>query len=171
MNWTVKEKVNFINSSQNEGLSPSCIALSFGGFGSISGHFAYVLTVFTIISDFILFRSDHHWRDFISRNAHLVHQNGYRVSFTLKEVWTFRYLSTNTKIRLFNTNVKSISQYWAETRGPQWTPQRKSRHSSTLVWEGSSEYAGLTTSATKSCGSGQSKDLQMWRSDNAAGDG
>jgi hypothetical protein len=36
MNWTVKIKVNFINSSQNEGLSPSGIALSFDGFGSIS---------------------------------------------------------------------------------------------------------------------------------------
>jgi hypothetical protein len=30
-----KKKVNFINSSQNEGLSPSCIALSFDRFGSI----------------------------------------------------------------------------------------------------------------------------------------
>jgi hypothetical protein len=30
------KKVNFINSSQNEGLSPSCITLSFNGFGLIS---------------------------------------------------------------------------------------------------------------------------------------
>jgi hypothetical protein len=28
--------ISFINSSQNEGLPPSCIALSFDGFGSIS---------------------------------------------------------------------------------------------------------------------------------------
>jgi hypothetical protein len=35
MNGTVKKKVNFINSSQNEELSPSGIALSFDGFGSI----------------------------------------------------------------------------------------------------------------------------------------
>jgi hypothetical protein len=33
-------------------------------------------------TDFQLFRSEHHWRDFIIRNAHLVHQNWYRVSFT-----------------------------------------------------------------------------------------
>jgi hypothetical protein len=33
-----KKKVNFVNSSQNEGLSPSGIALSFDGFGSISWH-------------------------------------------------------------------------------------------------------------------------------------
>jgi hypothetical protein len=36
MNKTVKKKVNFINSSQNERLSPSSIALSFDEFGSIS---------------------------------------------------------------------------------------------------------------------------------------
>jgi hypothetical protein len=39
MNNSVKEKkVNFKNSSPNEGLSPSCIALSFNGFGLISWH-------------------------------------------------------------------------------------------------------------------------------------
>jgi hypothetical protein len=32
MNKTVKKKVNFMNSSQNERLSSSCIALSFDGF-------------------------------------------------------------------------------------------------------------------------------------------
>jgi hypothetical protein len=37
MNWSVKKEVNFVNSSQNEGLSPSGIALSFHGFGSIHG--------------------------------------------------------------------------------------------------------------------------------------
>jgi hypothetical protein len=36
MNLTVKKKVNYVNSPQNEGLSPSGIALSFIGFGSIS---------------------------------------------------------------------------------------------------------------------------------------
>jgi hypothetical protein len=35
MNNSVKKKVNFINSSQNKGLSPSFIALSFDGLGSI----------------------------------------------------------------------------------------------------------------------------------------
>jgi hypothetical protein len=36
----------------------------------------------------------------------------------LKEVWTSRYLSTNTKIRLFNNNVKSILLYGRRLRGP-----------------------------------------------------
>jgi hypothetical protein len=38
MDSTVTKKVNFINSSQNKGLSPSGIALSFDGFGPISWH-------------------------------------------------------------------------------------------------------------------------------------
>jgi hypothetical protein len=38
---TVKKRVNLINSSQEEGLSPSCIALSFDGFGSILWHFGF----------------------------------------------------------------------------------------------------------------------------------
>jgi hypothetical protein len=33
----------------------------------------------------------------------------------LKEVWTSRYLSTNTKFRLFNSNVKAVLLYVAET--------------------------------------------------------
>jgi hypothetical protein len=35
----------------------------------------------------------------------------------LKEIWTSRYLSTNTKIRLFNSNVKSMLHvlYGADT--------------------------------------------------------
>jgi hypothetical protein len=43
MNWTVKKrKVNLINLSQNEGLCPSGIALSFDGFGLISLHYDFV---------------------------------------------------------------------------------------------------------------------------------
>jgi hypothetical protein len=39
-------------------------------------------TIFTIfVSDFQLFRPEYHWRDLSSRNAHLVHQNWYRISF------------------------------------------------------------------------------------------
>jgi hypothetical protein len=83
MNSTVKKKVNFINSTQNEGLSPSCIALSFDGFGSISWHPIWVLSALShFFSRFPTFRPEHHWRDLIRRNAHLVYQNWYRISFT-----------------------------------------------------------------------------------------
>jgi hypothetical protein len=78
----------FDSNIYNEGLSPSCTALSFDGFGSISWHSIWFLAFFFlqlhnfIFSDFQLFRPEYHWRDFINRNAHLVHQNLYRISFT-----------------------------------------------------------------------------------------
>jgi hypothetical protein len=59
MNWIVKKKVNVVNSSQNEVLSPSGKALSFDGFGSMSlpffGFHPMALTVFTFfpISNFL----------------------------------------------------------------------------------------------------------------------
>jgi hypothetical protein len=60
----VQKKVNFLNSSKNEGLSPSCIALSFDGFGSISRLSVLVFigsfTVFTFFLDFQLFRPELH---------------------------------------------------------------------------------------------------------------
>jgi hypothetical protein len=47
---------------------------------TVFGIFSYPAHLF---SDFQLFRPDHHWRDLISRNAHLVHQNWYCIGFTL----------------------------------------------------------------------------------------
>jgi hypothetical protein len=43
-----------------------------------------------LFSDFQLFRPEYHWRDLISRNAHLLHQNWYCISFTvnLSMVWS-----------------------------------------------------------------------------------
>jgi hypothetical protein len=40
-------------------------------------------TVFNFF--FQLFRPEYYWRDLSSRNAHLLHQNWYRISFTLKK--------------------------------------------------------------------------------------
>jgi hypothetical protein len=49
MNKTVKKWVNFVNSSQNEGLSPSYIVLSIDGFhGTVFGFFFGSFTVFII---------------------------------------------------------------------------------------------------------------------------
>jgi hypothetical protein len=85
MNKTVKKKVNFMNSYLNEGLSPSCIALSVDRFGSILCHsigfYRLFYSFYTLFSDFQLFWHEYHWRDLVSRNAHLVHQNWYRISF------------------------------------------------------------------------------------------
>ena len=55
-------------------------------FGSIAWHSMTFFRLFTLFTgfffDFQLFRFKYHWRDFISRNAHLVHQNWYRINFT-----------------------------------------------------------------------------------------
>jgi hypothetical protein len=61
-------------------------------------------------SDFQIFRPEYHWRDLISRNAHLVHQNWYRISFICKHfhVYTtffFKYRHFFKKI-LFKIQVK-----------------------------------------------------------------
>jgi hypothetical protein len=52
MNNSVKKKVNFINSSQNKGLSLSCTALSFDRFGSISWHNIFFFGSFIVFTIF-----------------------------------------------------------------------------------------------------------------------
>jgi hypothetical protein len=76
MNKTIKKKVNLINSSQNEGSSPSCIALSFDGFGSILWSVIGFFGSFTVFHNFCfsdcqLFRPKYRWRDLISRNIYV----------------------------------------------------------------------------------------------------
>jgi hypothetical protein len=84
MNSLLKN-VNFINSSQNEGLSPSCKTLSFDGFGSISWHSIWLFWLLYSFHNFFFRFPTYHWRDLISENVHLVHQNWYRISFTFEE--------------------------------------------------------------------------------------
>jgi hypothetical protein len=46
-------------------------------------HFCPLLCNFhSFFPDFQLCRPEYHWKDLSSRNAHLVHQNWYRISFT-----------------------------------------------------------------------------------------
>jgi hypothetical protein len=77
--------------SQNEGLSPSFIALSFDGFDSISWHsvwffFSAHIQFSQCFFGFPTFSA----RVLSSRNAHLVHQNWYRISFTCNCVSLYR---------------------------------------------------------------------------------
>jgi hypothetical protein len=46
-----------MNSSENEGLSPTCIALSFDGFGSISWHSVWFFGSLKVFTFFFLFGS------------------------------------------------------------------------------------------------------------------
>jgi hypothetical protein len=86
---SLSRKLSFINSFQNEGLSPSCIALSFDDFCSIPRRsvWLFFLSLYSCnISYFQTFLSEDHLRDLICRNAHLVHQNLYCMNFTVY-VW------------------------------------------------------------------------------------
>jgi hypothetical protein len=56
--------------------------------GSLVGFFRSLQS--NVISGFQTFRPEHHWRDINCRNAHLVHRNGYRTSFTFRcypKIW------------------------------------------------------------------------------------
>jgi hypothetical protein len=63
--------------------------LSFDEFGSIHGivfdlsALIQFLSCCFFFSDFQLFRHEYHWRNLSSPNAHLEHQNWFRISFTL----------------------------------------------------------------------------------------
>jgi hypothetical protein len=46
--------------------------------------FSVLIQFSFFFSDFQLFRPEYHWRDLSSRNAHLVHQDWYRISLTWK---------------------------------------------------------------------------------------
>jgi hypothetical protein len=73
--------------------------------GSVFG-FPGSCTVFTIfLSDFQLFQPEYHWRDLSSRNAHLVHQNWYRISFTFLMIFC---LMMERKLCMSRCNLTEI---------------------------------------------------------------
>jgi hypothetical protein len=116
VNNSVKKNVNFIYSFQNEGSSPSCIALSFDEFGSISCQSIWFFRLFYSFHtfwDFQVFQPEYHWRDLISRNVHVVHQNWYPISFTNK--WKYHKLwHTNEKCQAAIMSLQRINkvQIW-----------------------------------------------------------
>jgi hypothetical protein len=67
-------------------------------------------------SDFQLFRPDRHWRDLISRNAHLVHQNWHRMSFTLHPTRCV-FLIPSPKLGDRNTQLVGDKSYQTTNHG------------------------------------------------------
>jgi hypothetical protein len=65
---------------------------------------AAVLELHIFISDFQLFWPEHHLCNFISGNAHLVHQSWYRFSFTFNSTFTY----TKNYNVLFQSDNQSI---------------------------------------------------------------
>jgi hypothetical protein len=86
MNRTVKKKVKFINFLMHSSILRR-IWLNF----MVQYLFIWLLYSFhNSFSDFQLFRPEYHWRDLSSQNAHLVHQNWFRISFTSLHVYSQR---------------------------------------------------------------------------------
>jgi hypothetical protein len=78
-----------------------------------------IVEMLTDFSVFQLFWPEHHWRDFSSRNAHLVHQNWYRVSFTLLLLLTWSHL-WYIQVRVIRDTLISYSPnlIFGMSRGP-----------------------------------------------------
>ena len=74
---------------------------------------------------------------------------------TLDKIWRDRTISTKTKIRLFNSNVKSALLYGCETWSLNQSTLKKSRLLSTDVFAGSCAYFGQKEFEARSCGTEQ----------------
>ena len=57
---------------------------------------------------FPTFRFEHHWRDIICRNAHLVHQNWYRIRFIYVNLWSPIVAPSDTRGSWFEQTWISI---------------------------------------------------------------
>ena len=71
---------------------------------------------------------------------------------TLRLVWLSSQLSINTKIRIFNTNVKPVLLYGCETWKTTHLSTTNSKSSSTVTSDTSLRYGGLTKYQIKSSG-------------------
>ncbi|VDO89372.1 unnamed protein product [Schistosoma margrebowiei] len=72
----------------------------------------------------------------------------------LKNIWNSKRLSTNTKVRIFNTNVKTVLLYGAELRNQS---PRKYRCLLTVVYAKYLGSVSQTLSATTYCGRKQTR--------------
>jgi hypothetical protein len=112
MNWTVKKKVNFVNVSKKRRIislrHSSILRRILLNFMALRFVFIRQLLQFShFFSDFQLFRPEHHWRDLSSQNAHLVHQNCLRISFTFVLVYMAYILpSYNTDQTFINAHFR-----------------------------------------------------------------
>ena len=94
------------------------------------------------------------------------------VFLQLKNVWSSRDLTLQTKIKIFNCNVKPVLLYGSETwRTTVATTKKECYPFLTQDYEESCEYAGQSPSTTKTYGKEPTRSLQMLRSWWDVGDG
>ncbi len=89
----------------------------------------------------------------------------------LKNIWSSRDLPIKTKIRVFNTNVKSVLFYGSEKWRNTVTTTKKIQTFINICLRPFSRSDGPIPSATRNYGSAQAKNQQTKRSSNVAGDG
>ena len=88
----------------------------------------------------------------------------------LKNIWASGGISMRTKLRIFNSNVKSVLLYGCETwRTTQTMQQKIYRHSSTPVLGASTKSNGKRRSEMKICAS--ERDRNQWPSRHCRGSG
>jgi hypothetical protein len=91
--------------------SPSYIVPSFDGFGFITCHSAFFFSGLygPNTSGFQIIWPEHHWRDIhvSCRNAHLVHQNCYRMNFTC--TWIYWMMRSTTS---YQNAPKMTNMHW-----------------------------------------------------------
>jgi len=89
----------------------------------------------------------------------------------LKNVWNSKDLTLQTKIRIFNTNVKPVLLYGSETWRTTVATTKNVQTFITHVYEGSYGYVGLSSSTTTTCGKEPHRGLHMLRSWRDIGNG
>ncbi|VDO58839.1 unnamed protein product [Schistosoma margrebowiei] len=89
----------------------------------------------------------------------------------LKDIWNSKQLSTNTKVRIFNTNVKTVLLYGAETRELRKPSSRRYRCLLTVIYAKYFRSVGQTLLATTSCGRVQTRSQRRKKSGRSAGSG
>ncbi|KAK3740236.1 hypothetical protein RRG08_054257 [Elysia crispata] len=90
---------------------------------------------------------------------------------TLDKIWRDRTISTKTKIRLFNSNVKSALLYGCETWSLNQSSLKKVQTLTTDVFAGSCAYFGQKEFETRSCGTEQDSAQSGRKKHREDGDG
>ncbi|VDO81596.1 unnamed protein product [Schistosoma margrebowiei] len=89
----------------------------------------------------------------------------------LRNIGNSKQLSTNTKVRIFNTNVKTVLLYGAETREQRKPSSRRYRCLLTVVYVKYFGSVGRTLLATTYCGREQTRSRRRKKSGRSAGSG
>ena len=87
----------------------------------------------------------------------------------LKNIWAYEGISRRTKLRIFNSNVKSICSTDVRHSGQHRWCNKRFRHSSTPVWGASTKSDGRRRSEMKIYGS--ERDKNQWPSRYCGGSG